>query len=335
MPNWTQLAKFGVHHVRDFAFSDAKRLDVNLAFRTLGKRTANDDNVVLMLHGTTGSGAQFLQPESADALFAPGQPLDVERYFTILPDAIGHGGSSKPSDSLGEAFPRYGYVDMVEAQYRLLVEALDVKHLRLVIGTSMGGMQTWLWGERYPDMMDALMPIACFPERLSGRNVLFRRLMIDLIRCDPDYPGSAQNRRLSNLGAAWVLFQLMAGGARHFAEVLPNAAAADQYLRRISLQAIENEHPVDVIYEFDASYDYDPRPFLRRIKAPLLAVNFADDMINPVELGGLEDSIKEVARGRAITLPAGPGSIGHQTLRNAAAWCSHLAELLRHTESSV
>ncbi len=334
MQDWIQQANFGLHQLTDFAFSDAGRSNISLAFRTLGKRAGNSDNVVLMLHGTTGSGTQFLQPEVADALFAPGQPLDAERYFTVLPDAIGHGRSSKPSDSLGDAFPRYGYGDMVEAQHQLLVEALEVNHLRLVIGTSMGGMQTWLWGERYPDMMDALMPIACLPERLSGRNVLFRRLMIDLIRCDPNYTGSAQNARVRNLGAAWALFQLMAGSARHFAELLPNAASADQHLLSIAQKAIESEHPVDVIYEFEASQDYDPRPFLGLIKAPLLAVNFADDMINPVELGGLEDAITQVAHGRAVTLPAGPGSLGHQTLRNAAAWCIHLAELLRQTEPS-
>ena len=173
MTDWTRMARDGAFEISDFKFADGSELNVRLAYRTLGARNAEADNVVLMLHGTTGGGLQYLEPAAADPLFSEGAPLDLDHYFIVLPDAIGHGRSSKPSDGLGEAFPRYGYGDMVEAQHRLLVEGLGVKHLRLVIGASMGGMQTWLWGERYPDMMDALMPIASLPERLSGRNLLF------------------------------------------------------------------------------------------------------------------------------------------------------------------
>ena len=329
MRNWVDEAHLELFEAKGFVFANGEQVDVRLAYRTLGVRARDDRNVVLMLHGTTSSGLEYLAPEFADALFSQGQPLDVSRYFIILPDAIGHGESSRPSRDLGTRFPRYTYGDMVEAQHRVVREALGVDHLRLVLGASMGGMHSWMWGERYPEMMDALMPIASLPERVTGRNLLFRRLMIDLVRSDLS---AAESSDLSGLGAAWNIFVMMAEGAAHLADALPDAAAADAHIRQVAQEARTSHHPVDVIWEFAASGDYDPAAALGTIRAPLLAVNFSDDTINPVELSGLDRAIRNVARGKGVTVPAGPGSHGHQTLKRPEAWREHLAQLLRETE---
>ncbi|MFB7272498.1 alpha/beta fold hydrolase [Streptomyces sp. NPDC056244] len=328
--DWQSEAESGFHTVGDFRFDDGHRLDVTLAYHTLGSLDADAGNAVMLLHGTTGSGRQFLEPSIADFLFGSGQPLDVSRFFVILPDAIGHGRSSRPSDGLGPGFPHYGYGDMVEGQHRLLVEGLGVERLRLLLGTSMGGMQTWMWGERYPDQR-ALMAIASLPERITGRNLLWRRMLIHLIESDPAYGDGRYGKQPAGVGHAMALFQLMAGSARHMASGLRSIDDTDGQIERIASQALDGEDANDVIWEFDASRDYDPEPGLQSIRAPLLAVNFEDDELNPVELGGLERAIAKVPHGRATTLPAGPKSRGHQSLHVAEIWCDHLAELLART----
>jgi len=321
-------------NVPAFEFDSGERLTVRLHCQTLGTRAPSNSNAVLMLHGTTGSGKQFLQPETANALFGRGQPLDLDQYFVVLPDAIGHGSSSRPSDGPGTDFPKYTYGDIVRAQHQLVTEHLGLSHLRLVLGTSMGGMQTWMWGESYPDMMDALMPIASLPERVTGRNLLMRRIMLELIGSDPDYrQGPSKSSKPPSLGMAWNLFKLLVDSPTRMAGELTEAAAVDKYIRELAAEALSAEDANDVIWEFEASRDYDPGPALDRIQAPLLAVNFEDDEINPVRLGVLSRMIEKVRHGRAVTLQPGALSRGHQTLAIAEVWSECLRELLEQTES--
>jgi homoserine O-acetyltransferase/O-succinyltransferase len=327
-------------HVKDFRFASGEILpELKLHCRTLGIPTRDRDgnvrNAVLMLHGTSGSGQQFTAPETANFLFQPGQPLDAEKYFLILPDAIGHGASSKPSDGLGARFPRYSYYDLIRAQHLLVTECLKVKRLRLIVGTSMGGMQTWLWGEKFPDAMQALMPIACFPERVKGRNLLWRRMLIDIIREDPGYKDGNYTEQPANLGIAWGLFNLMVDSPLHLQEAFANAQAADAKVVQNRLEALKAQDANDTIYEFDASYDYDPYPDLARIKAPLLVVNFADDGLNAAELGVAEKAVTNMKRAKAVLIPTGPKSRGHQTLRIAEVWNRYVAQILQETDSDA
>ena len=327
---WQHTAKEGSFTAKGFVFTDGGHMDLRLAYRTLGSLAPDEGNAVLLLHGTVGSGRQFLQPAFADALFGAREPLDDREFFIILPDAIGHGGSSKPSDGMGQDFPRYGYADVVAAQHRLVTQGLGLQRLRLVMGTSMGGMQTWMWGERYPDMMDALMPVASLPERVTGRNLLWRRLLLQVAQLDEpqlDKPGQSRSPP-HGLGLAWVLFQMMAGSPARMAEQLGSPEQADAYIRSIAEQALARESLLDVTWEFEASRDYDPAPQLTRIRAPLLAVNFADDAVNPAELGVMDRMIAQVESGRAVLLPATNASKGHQTLSEPALWKEHLRELL-------
>jgi homoserine O-acetyltransferase/O-succinyltransferase len=330
--DWLKAARAETYAVPGFKFADGGNLDLRLHYRTLGVLAPDRSNAVLMLHGTTGSGTQFLQPTSADFLFATGRPLDVGKYFIILPDAIGHGGSSKPSDGLEAAFPRYCYSDLVEAQHRLVTEGLGLQRLRLVLGTSMGAMHTWMWGERYPDMMDALLPIASLPEPVDGRNLLWRRLLIKLVQFGEDERRSASVQQPPSLGLAWNIFELMVGSPAILANMFAGPGDADKHIEGVAEEALKSEKDNDVIWEFDASRDYDPSARLGLIRAPLLAVNFADDALNPVELGGLERAIAQVKCGRAVTVPVGPKSRGHQTLRLAEVWQDYVRQLLDQTE---
>jgi homoserine O-acetyltransferase/O-succinyltransferase len=333
MTDWIDAARDADYLVPGFKFADGSVLDLRLHYRTLGVLAPDRGNAVLMLHGTTGGGKQFLQPATADFMFAKGQPLDSNKYFIILPDAIGHGGSSKPSDGLEAAFPRYCYADIVEAQHHLVTKGLGLERLRLVLGTSMGGMQTWMWGERYPEMMDALLPIASLPERVSGRNLLWRRLLIKIIQLGDDERRGTSAPQPAGLGLAWNLFELMVGSPARLATAFAEPADADNHIQSVAEQALKVEKVNDVIWEFDASRDYDPSSGLDLIQAPLLAVNFADDELNPVELGGLERAIAQVKYGRAVALPAGQKSRGHQTLRSAEIWQDHVRQLLQQTDA--
>lgn len=327
--DWHQASKDGSFNAEGFAFSDGGHMDVRLAYCTLGTPLPGGGNAVLLLHGTTGRGLQYLQPAFADPMFGPDGPLDAREHFIILPDAVGHGRSSKPSDGMGQDFPRYGYADMVELQHRLVTEGLGLRRLRLVMGASMGGMQTWMWGGRYPDMMDALMPVASLPERVTGRNLLWRRLLLQVARLDE--PGR-HDAALRGLGLAWVLFQMMAASPARLAESLDSPEQADAYIRSVADDALAREDLLDVAWEFEASRDYDPAPHLGRIRAPLLAVNFADDAVNPAELGVMDRMIAEVPGGRAVLVPATDSSKGHQTLSEPASWMGHLRELLHRSK---
>jgi homoserine O-acetyltransferase len=304
-------------------------------YRTLGQPARDQNgivrNAVLILHGTTGTSTQFLRAEFAGELFGKGQLLDATRYFIVIPDNIGHGQSSKPSDGLRARFPKYGYRDMIAAQHQLLTDGLGVNHLRLVFGTSMGGMHTWLWGETYPDFMDALMPMASLPTQISGRNRVWRRVIIDAIRTDPEwYEGNYQTQP-RGMRLALEMSWLMGNNPVQRLKEAPTLAESDQVLERYLADRLPKVDANDYLYAFEASHDYDPGPGLEKIRAPLLAINFADDLINPPELGVLEREIKRVKRGKAVLIPLSDQTRGHGTHTLAAVWKQHLEKLLKQT----
>jgi homoserine O-acetyltransferase len=285
-------------------------------------------NAVLILHGTTGSGRGFLTPTFAGELFGPGQLLDSATHFIILPDGIGTGKSSKPSDGLRAHFPRYGYADMVTAQYRLVTEKLGVNHLLLVLGTSMGGMQSWMWAERYPDFIDGAVPLASIPTQIAGRNRMMRSLLIKSIRTDPEWRGgdyTAQPHGL--LGALEILF-MMSSSPRYFQKIAPSRDSADAYIDSWVRRLLRTTDANDFVYQFEASADYDPSLDLEKIRAPVLAINSADDLVNPPELGLMEQLIKRVRRGRYVLLPITDETRGHGTHSLPAIWKPYLAEFL-------
>jgi len=320
-----------------FRFQSGEVLpELRMHYRTLGAAQRDEKglvtNAVLILHGTTGNGSNFLRPEFAGELFGKGQILDTARYYIILPDSVGHGQSSKPGDGRHARFPRYGYRDMVEAQYKLLTEGLRVNHLRLLMGTSMGGMHTWLWGEIHPDFMDALMPLASLPTQISGRNRIWRRMIIDAIRTDPEWKNGDYEAQPHGLRLAAETLFFMSSNPVQRQKDAPTLAQADNLLDAYVTNALKTLDANNVLYALEASGDYDPGPGLEKIQAPLLAINFADDLINPPELGILETEIKRVKRGRAIVMPASDRTRGHGTHTLAAVWKQHLADFLAQQE---
>jgi homoserine O-acetyltransferase len=322
--------------IRDFKFASGKTLpELRIHYRTIGKiekdAQGRTTNAVLVMHGTTGSGAQFIRPEFSGQLFGKDQPLDATKFFIVLPDGIGHGKSSKPSDGLFSKFPRYGYLDMVEAQYRLLTDGLGVNHARLVMGTSMGGMHTWLWGETHPDFMDALMPLASLPTQISGRNRAWRRVIIDAIRNDPAWNNGEYKTQPPSLRTAAEMLWFMSSNPVLRQKDAPTLAKTDEVLGKFVEEIVKTDDANDVLYALEASHDYDPGPNLEKIRAPLLAINSADDLINPPELGILEREIKRVPHGRAIVIPLSDKTRGHGSHTIAALWKDELAKLLQET----
>ncbi len=324
--------------IRDFKFVDGESLpELRFHYRTLG--TAQKDaqgktiNAVLIMHGTTGSGAQFIRPEFAGELFGKDQPLDATKFFIVLPDGIGHGKSSKPSDGLHAKFPCYGYRDMVEAQYRLLTDGLGVNHSRLIMGTSMGGMHTWLWGETHPEFMDALMPLASLPTQISGRNRAWRKMVIDAIRNDPAWENGEYKTAPPSLRTAAGMLWFMSSNPILRQTEAATLAKTDEVLDTFASEIVKADDTNDVLYAIEASRDYDPGPDLEKIRAPLLAINSADDLINPPELGILEREIKRVPRGRTIVIPLSEKTRGHGSHTLANLWKEDLTKLLQSSES--
>jgi homoserine O-acetyltransferase len=323
--------------IKGFHFRSGESLaELRIHYRTLGSPARDSHgvvtNAVLILHGTSGSGKQFLAPQFAHELFEPGQLLDATRYFIILPDNLGHGGSSKPSDGLRARFPAYDYDDMVEAQYRLVTEGLGVKHLRLVMGTSMGCMHGWLWGETHPDAMDALMPLACLPVPIAGRNRIWRKAAIEVIRADPAWDhGNYKEQPLTGLRGAASIMLLLGSAPLLWQKQYGTHDAADGFVAQGVAERLKNLDANDLIYALDASRNYDPAPRLSEIKAPVMFVNSADDMINPPELGIAEREIKHVPRGRFVLVPVSDATHGHGTHTWAVFWKAHLAELLQQS----
>jgi homoserine O-acetyltransferase len=328
--------------IRNFKFASGESLpELRIHYRSLGKPERGSDgkvrNAILILHGTMGAGSTFIRPEFAGELFGPGQPFDARHYFIVLPDGIGHGKSTRPSDGLHARFPSYGYRDMVDAQYRLVTEGLGLNHLRLVLGTSMGGMQTWLWGQRHPDFMDTLMPHASLPSQMSGRNRIWRRIIIDAIRGDPAWMGGEYTEQPPSRRTAEQMLFLMSSNPVLRQREMPTLAKADtvldEYVQNVVKTTGINDFPTsdtnDILYAVSASHDYDPGPGLEKIRARLLAVNYADDLINPPELGIMEREIGRVKSGRAVLVPMSEATHGHGTYTSAAVWKSHLDELFR------
>jgi homoserine O-acetyltransferase len=318
--------------LKDFGFASGERLsELKMHYMTLGseRRNAAGDivNAVLLIHGTAGTSKTWLQPTLANELFARGAPLDAEKFFIVIPDGVGRGGSSKPSDGLRMKFPHYRYVDMVSATHRLLTENLGVKHLRLVLGTSMGGMQTWMWGEMHPDFMDGLVPIASQPIAISGRNWLYRRIGIEAIRNDPDWNNGNYDKNPTHYVYVAPLGTLMAGSVINFQQVAPSREAADALYRQMVEQATRLDAN-DQLYGAEAVMDYDPSKDLEKIKARLLAINFADDEVNPPELGVTEREIRRIADARLVLIPANENTRGHFTYFLATLWKQHLADFM-------
>jgi homoserine O-acetyltransferase/O-succinyltransferase len=318
---------------RDFRFHTGEVMpELRLHYTTIGEPAGQP---VLVLHGTTGSAASMLTPAFAGELFGPGQPLDANRYYIILPDSIGHGKSSKPSDGLKAKFPRYDYADMVDAHYRLLKEGLGVGHLRLVIGNSMGGMHTWLWGSKYPDFMDALAPMAAQPTAMSSRNWMMRRLIVDSIRNDPDWKDGDYTAQPKAFRTAAVFFGIAtSGGTLAYQKMAPTRAQADKLLDE-RLAAPFTADANDTLYQWESSGDYDASPGLARITAALLAINAADDERNPPETGLMEAALKQVRNGRLYLIPASEETRGHGTTGMARFYAQPLAELLQRAPPAV
>ncbi|MGD9922760.1 MAG: alpha/beta fold hydrolase [Pseudorhodoplanes sp.] len=318
--------------IANFAFQSGEQLpELRQHFLTLGEARRDADgrivNAVLLLHNTTGSSSGWLSPDLAGELFGPGQPLDASKYFLVMPDAIGFGSSSKPSDGLRARFPRYRYQDMVVAQHRLLTERLGISHLRLVLGLSMGGMLTWSWGATFPDFMDLLVPLACQPSAMSGRNWIQRRMQIEAIRNDPDWNNGDYGEQpwrytLTPFGA------LLIQSVVRIQEIAPTREAADALYRQMAERARKGDAN-DRLYQLESSMDYDPAPHLARITAPLVAINFADDELNPPELGIVEQAIGRMSNGRSVLVPATGTSRGHSTALQASHWKSHLSEAMK------
>jgi homoserine O-acetyltransferase len=319
---------------KNFKFRTGESLpELRLHYTTLGKLMRDAQgrvtNAALILHGTGGTGHQFLQPIFAGGLFGPGQLLDASRYYIILPDGIGHGKSAKPSDGLHAHFPQYDYDDMVQGHYRLLTEGLGVNHLRLILGTSMGCMHSFVWGETYPDFMDALMPLACQPVQIAGRNRVWRKMVMDAIRNDPEWKGGEYSAEPQQALRTALDLLLIAGSAPlYMQKTLPTRDAADKYLDDYFKTRLAGLDANDLLYAVNASRNYDPSPQLEKIIAPVMYINSADDYINPPELGMAEREIKRVKNGRFVLLPISDETRGHGTHTRAAVWKQYLAELL-------
>lgn len=327
----------GTFVVKDFQFKSGEKLpEVKLHYYTLGTPQKDSSgklrNAVLILHGTGGNGKQFLNEHFAGVLFGPGQLLDASKYFIVLPDNVGHGESSKPSDGLHMRFPHYEYDDMIELQYRLLTQGLGVNHLRLVMGTSMGGMHTWLWAEQHPDFMDAAMPLASQPIEIAGRNRMMRRMVIDSIRTDPEWNNGEYRQQPHGLACALGVLLFMGSAPLRMQKEEPTREQADAFLEKFIADRMKTTDANDMLYYFDASRNYNPEPQLEKIITPLTAINSADDTINPPELRVIDRDIQRVKNGKYVLLSITDETRGHGTHTWPAIWGNHLAELLKRSE---
>ena len=322
--------------IPDFKFASGEQLpELRLHYTTLGRPVRNSQghvaNAVLILHGTGGSGKQFLSPQFHDVLFQDGQLLDASKFYIILPDDIGHGNSSKPSDGKHAGFPHYGYSDMVTAEYRLVTEGLHVDHLRLLMGTSMGCMHAWMWGERIPDFMDALMPLACLPVPIAGRNRIWRKMLIDSIRNDPQWMNGEYQSEPPGLTPAIYLLIIAGSSSLQMQKAASTPQFADDYLAHQVEQRRKTTDANDLLYAVASSRDYDPSKGLEKISAPVMFINSADDFINPPELGIAQAEVRRVKRGRFVLLPVTDETRGHGTHTQAKVWKQYLEELLKES----
>jgi homoserine O-acetyltransferase len=334
---WTQeqseIAAQADAWFENYRFHDGEILPrARIHYATLGIPHHNAqgqiDNAVLVIHWTGADGNMLLSRNYMQALFAPGRPLDATRYFLILPDNVGHGKSSKPSDGLKAAFPKYGYADIVDLQHRLVTEKLGIEHLHAILGMSMGGMNAWQWAEAYPDAMDGIMPVVSMPIPISGRNILWRRIVIDAIRSDPQWNSGNYTSPPQGWLNAFPLMRMMLDSVPHLQVLVPDGSAADRFIANARSQAISMDAN-DILYSLSSSADYDPQPGLTAIKTKVYALNFADDEFNPAELHVLEELMPRVREGRFIVQPGSPESFGHLTMAHPELWSEHVAEFMR------
>jgi homoserine O-acetyltransferase/O-succinyltransferase len=323
----------GDYTIKDFRFSDGETLpELRIHYRTLGRAVSSSghvQNAVLLLHGTGNTGAAFLAGGFCSAMFGPGQPFDVSKYYVILPDSIGLGGSSKPSDGLHGRFPHYGYQDMVAAQKQLVTEGLGIDHLAVVLGTSMGGMHAWLWAEKYPDLVTTVIPIACQPEKVSGRNLLWRRMVSSAVRSDPEWQNGDYRTQPGSLQHIYPVFLMMLGSPQSFQQETGTLEETRAFLDKAAATIRSNELDAnDLIYRLEASADYDPAPDLGKVRAAVLSINFADDAINPPELGFIARAKTAVPTGEFVLIPASNQTDGHRTLGKAAVYQKYVADFL-------
>jgi homoserine O-acetyltransferase len=325
----------GDYVARDFRFATGETLpSLKIHYRTIGtpKRDASGvvRNAVMILHGTGGTGAGFLSQTFAGELFGHGQLLDAANYFIILPDGIGHGKSTKPSDGMHARFPKYTYDDMVRAQHEMLTDGLKVNHLRLVLGTSMGAMHCWVWGETYPDFVDGLVPLASVPTQIAGRNRVMRKMIMDSITHDPAWKGGDYTEEPHDgLVGAINLLMMMTSSPLQWQKNGPTRDAADKWYEDQIKSRVASTDANDMLYQFNASREYDPSPSLEKITAAVLAINSADDVVNPPELGLMEKLMPRVKRGRYVLIPTSDRTRGHGTHSLPAVWGSYLSEFLR------
>jgi homoserine O-acetyltransferase len=319
-------------YISDHVFRNGKHLsDFKIHYYTLGSPKKNEQgeivNAVLLLHWTAASGQSFLSQPFMSSLYAPGKPLDVTKYFIIIPDNIGHGHSSKPSDGLRMEFPEYGYLDMVDLQYKLLTEKLGLKHLKMVLGTSMGGMQTWLWTELYPNFMDGAIPIASQPTKLIGRCLLWKHMLTEAIKNDPEWNNGNYKVQPQGFLGCWPFARILLDGVPHLYEHITNEELSLQFVKDASLDASKKD-ATDVLYALEASKDYDPESNLDKIKTKVLALNFTDDQIYPLEVSTLNTIIQRIKNGRAIILEGTINSYGHLSMVHPELWADHLREFI-------
>lgn len=316
----------------DYQFRDGKTMDqVRIHYATLGSPHRNGggdiDNAVLVLHWTGADGRALLTPTYMNALFDPGRPLDARRYFLIFPDNVGHGRSSKPSDGLRASFPHYGYRDIVDLQHRLVTQTLGIKRLHAILGMSMGGMNAWQWAEAYPDVMDGIMPVVSLPMPVSGRNLLWRRMVIDDIRSEPEWQGGNYTESPKGWFRGYTLLRMMIDGVPHLQAQVPDGAAADRFIEDARKQA-DSVDPNDILYSLESSRDYDPQPGLASIKSRVFALNFSDDEFNPSQLHILDRLMPKVPHGRFIVQEGSETSYGHLTMAHPELWSQHVAEFI-------
>lgn len=315
--------------VRDVRLTSGESLpEVRIHYRTIGTPVRDAQgritNGVLVLHGSSGDAGQVLAPSFSEPLFGAGGPIEASRHYLIFPDNLGNGRSTKPSDGLRARFPKYGYADMVALQHRLVTEHLGIERLRLIIGISMGGMQAWLWGIHHPGAMDAIIPIAAMPVAITGRNLLWRRILSHAIRSDPEWHGGNYTAPPRGFLSIMPMFDMLVQSPARLAGSLTSYAAADAYVREVVQETLDEDDANNILYRFEASFDYDPEPDLGRIRAPLLTILFEDDELNPVNLGIMERVMPQVTGGRMVVVPAGPATEGHRTQVRAAVWREHV-----------
>jgi homoserine O-acetyltransferase len=328
----------GNYVIRNFRFGSGESIpELKLHYLTLGKphrdAAGHTDNAVLLLHGTGGSAHSLLNPVFSDVLFGPGQPLDITKFYIILPDDIGHGESSKPSDGLRMHFPQYDYDDMVASQHAMLMDGLHVDHLRLILGTSMGCMQSFVWGETYPQFSDALAPFACLPVELAGRNRMWRYMAMQMIRDDPEWKnGDYTKEPVEGLRGANDLILIAGSAPLQMQKNFPTRALAEAHVDRTLDALIAHTDANDFLYYVNASRNYNPEPKLSSITAPVLWINSADDFINPPELGIAQNLVTRIPHAKFILLPISDATRGHGTHTQAAVWKNYLVEFLQETE---